>query len=97
MDGLRTYRFSGYPVRGQVPLLAYEFRTSANNPASRLATMSGFQLHILCSVINSQDFGAGRFSSQLPQLLFQPSDAGSFSKPQPSICGVVTRNRDLGF
>ena len=51
MDRLRTYRFGGYPVRGQVPLLAYELRTLANDPASRLATMTGFQLHILCSVI----------------------------------------------
>ena len=27
MDRFHTYRFGGYPVRGQVPLLAYELRT----------------------------------------------------------------------
>ena len=51
MDRFHTYRFGGYPVRGQVPLLAYELRTLANDPTRRLATMTGFQLHILCSVI----------------------------------------------
>ena len=34
-----------------MPLLAYELRTLANDPTRRLATMTGFQLHILCSVI----------------------------------------------
>src|ERR1700726_4032790 len=70
MDALGTYRFGGYPRRGQVPLLAYDFRTWANNPASRLAAISAFHLHILFFAIKRHDFSAGRFLSELTQLLF---------------------------
>src|SRR5262245_34884805 len=71
MDVLGTYRFGGYPRQRKVPLLAYDFRTWANNPASPLAAISAFHLHILFLAIKRRDFADGRFLSELPELLFR--------------------------
>jgi hypothetical protein len=71
MDALGTYRFGGYPRQRKVPLLAYDCRTWANNPASRLAAISAFHLHILFFAIKRRDFAGGRFLSEWPELLFR--------------------------
>lgn len=57
VDTLRTYRFGRDPWSGQVPLLAFEFRTGGYDPTGRLATISlrNFQLHNLCSAFSNRE------------------------------------------
>jgi hypothetical protein len=75
--------------RGQVPLLAYDFRTWANNPASRLAAISAFHLHILFFAIKRHDFGAGRFCPSCRNCCSYLSDEERtvYCTGGPRICG----------
>jgi hypothetical protein len=99
MDALGTYRFGGYPCQRKVPLLAYDFGTWANNPASRLTAISAFHLHILYFAIKRHDFAGGRFFARVAAIAVRTCSMknGSFGMIQsgsPANDSIFFRRND---